>query len=121
MHLPLDKSHFITGGSGVHVFLLCSGFGLYYSYLKKNVNSTQFIKRRFLKIYIPYIIVVLVSAMIPFMYDRSDRIIALLSHTDQEISALETELQRVIDIRKCDGKYKPVITNIERIKGHLSH
>ena len=68
------------GGSGVHDFLLCSGFGLYYSYLKKNVNFTQFIKRRFLKIYIPYIIVVLVSAMIPFMYDRSDRILALLSH-----------------------------------------
>ena len=42
-------------------------------------------------------------------------------YTDQEISVLETELQRVIDIRKGDGKYKPVITNIERIKGHLSH
>ena len=42
-------------------------------------------------------------------------------YTDQEISVLETELQRVIDIRKGDGKYKPIITNIERIKGHLSH
>ena len=42
-------------------------------------------------------------------------------YTDQEISVLETELQSVIDIRKGDGKYKPVITNIERIKGHLSH
>lgn len=41
-------------------------------------------------------------------------------YTDQEISVLETELQRVVDIRKGEGKYKPVITNIEKIDGHLS-
>lgn len=41
-------------------------------------------------------------------------------YTDQEISVLEAELQRVIDIRKGDGKYKPIITNIEKIEGHLS-
>ncbi|GEM_PF-2998696 len=41
-------------------------------------------------------------------------------YTDQEISTLESELQRVVDIRRGDKKYKPVIKKIEEIKGHLS-
>ena len=39
----------------------------------------------------------------------------------QELWKEIDRIQRVIDIRKGDGKYKPIITNIERIKGHLSH
>lgn len=68
------------GGSGVHVFLLCSGFGLYYSYMKRKINFIEFIKRRFKKIYIPYVIVILVSALFPFMYKYSDKVLAVLSH-----------------------------------------
>ena len=62
------------------MFLFCSGFGLYYSYLNRKQSFGEFIKRRFTKIYIPYIVVVLISAAIPFMYYGKDRGIAVLSH-----------------------------------------
>lgn len=39
-------------------------------------------------------------------------------YTEQPISVLEEELKRVVDIIHGDGKYVPVITNIEQIKGH---
>lgn len=47
------------GGAGVHVFILCSGFGLYLSYLKKPLGYGDFLKRRFGKVWVPYAIVVL--------------------------------------------------------------
>lgn len=47
------------GGTGVHVFILCSGFGLYLSYLKRPVGYGDFLKRRFGKVWIPYAIAVL--------------------------------------------------------------
>lgn len=68
------------GGAGVHVFFVCSGFGLYLSYMKKPITYKKFIKKRFLKIYTPYIIVVLLSSCLPIMYSGSDRMIATLSH-----------------------------------------
>lgn len=68
------------GGTGVHVFFLCSGIGLYLSYLKHPVSFNEFIKKRFFKLYIPYIIIVFISFLIPWMYKGDDRIIALLSH-----------------------------------------
>ena len=68
------------GGTGVHVFFLCSGIGLYLSYQKQKTNFTCFLKKRFLKIYFPYILVVIISFFIPWMYDGDDRVIALLSH-----------------------------------------
>jgi peptidoglycan/LPS O-acetylase OafA/YrhL len=43
------------GGAGVHVFVLCSGFGLCLSQLNKPLSYVQFLKKRFLKIYIPKI------------------------------------------------------------------
>lgn len=46
------------GGAGVHVFILCSGFGLYLSYLNKPLNYGNFLKKRFGKVYFPYIIVI---------------------------------------------------------------
>lgn len=54
----LNKA-FSFGGAGVHVFILCSGFGLYLSYQKKPVGYRDFLKRRFGKVWIPYIVVVL--------------------------------------------------------------
>lgn len=68
------------GGAGVHVFILCSGFGLYLSYLNKTLTYTQFLKRRFLKVYLPYIIIILVSALIPFYNTSSDKLLQILSH-----------------------------------------
>jgi peptidoglycan/LPS O-acetylase OafA/YrhL len=67
------------GGTGVHIFFFCSGFGLYLSYIRKPINYFGFMKKRFLKIYIPYIIVIAVSALIPFMYD-GNHIRAFFSH-----------------------------------------
>lgn len=68
------------GGSGVHVFVLCSGFGLCLSQLGKPLSYLQFLKKRSLKIYLPYIIIVLISATIPFLYIYSDKWIAIFSH-----------------------------------------
>lgn len=45
------------GGVGVHAFILCSGFGLYLSHLRKPLTYKQFLKRRFTKVYIPYILI----------------------------------------------------------------
>lgn len=67
------------GGTGVHAFFFCSGFGLYLSYLKKPISYMEFVRKRFLKIYMPYIIVVGVSALLPYMYD-GNRLNAFLSH-----------------------------------------
>lgn len=68
------------GGTGVHVFFLCSGIGLYYSYLKHEISFKQFIRKRFLKIYVPYIIIIFISFLLPWMYEGNDRVTALLSH-----------------------------------------
>lgn len=46
------------GGAGVHVFILCSGFGLYLSYLSKPLGYWDFLKKRFGKVYVPYIIAI---------------------------------------------------------------
>ena len=70
----------MVGGTGVHVFFLCSGMGLYLSYLNKRTGYMEFLKKRFVKIYVPYILVVLVSFCLPWMYEGDDRVMALLSH-----------------------------------------
>lgn len=88
MHLlrfiPSLPSPIITlsavGGTGAHVFILCSGIGLYTSYLHRKTGYWEFIKKRFLKIYIPYIIVILVSFLLPWMYPGDQKGTALLSH-----------------------------------------
>lgn len=77
---PLIHKALSFGGAGVHVFILCSGFGLYLSYLNRPLSYGQFLKRRFFKVYIPYIIVVLLSAAIPFYNTSPEKGMALLSH-----------------------------------------
>ena len=68
------------GGTGVHVFFLCSGLGLYMSCLRRRLCFSEFVSKRMVKIYVPYIIVVAVSFLLPWMYRSDDRIAALLSH-----------------------------------------
>lgn len=46
------------GGTGVHVFFFCSGFGLFLSYKRKKTTFHQFATKKFIKIYIPYIAVI---------------------------------------------------------------
>jgi len=70
---PFNKI-IIFGGAGVHLFILLSGFGLYYSYLNKPLRYGEFIKKRLLKVYVPYIFVILISALISIfipVYDNS--------------------------------------------------
>lgn len=66
MHLLMKPIHsgillngILFGGAGVHVFILCSGFGLYLSYCKKPLKFIDFLKRRFSKVWIPYAIAVI--------------------------------------------------------------
>ena len=69
------------GGSGVHVFVLCSGFGLCLSQLGKPLGYFDFLKKRFLKIYLPYIIIVLITVVaMPVLYTGTDKLTAILSH-----------------------------------------
>ena len=68
------------GSSGVLIFFFCSGFGLYYSFLKKPISYKEFITKRLSKIYIPYIIFVLFASAFPFTYNGNDRLVALSSH-----------------------------------------
>ena len=55
------------GGTGVHVFILISGFGLYLSYLKKPLSYFAFLSKRFSKVYIPAIIAVTIIVLISFI------------------------------------------------------
>ncbi len=68
------------GGTGVHVFFFCSGFGLYLSYLRNKVDYITFLKKRFLRVYVPYIIIIIISFSIPLIKVEGNRITALLSH-----------------------------------------
>ena len=77
---PIINKLATVGGSGVHVFFFCSGFGLYLSYIKYPKTYAEFIKSRFEKLYIPYILIVAISFFVPWMYAESDRFVALLSH-----------------------------------------
>lgn len=83
MNLPSMISKAASlGGTGVHVFFFCSGFGLYLSQYRNPLHYSAFIKKRFWKVYIPYVFIVCLIAMIPFSFvgDISERWIALLSH-----------------------------------------
>jgi len=65
LKFPFNKL-ILFGGTGVHLFVLISGLGLYLSYLKKPIPYLSFLQRRFSKIYAPYILIILISAFISF-------------------------------------------------------
>lgn len=50
------------GGAGVHVFILCSGFGLYLSYLNRPLRYKDFLRRRFGRIYWPMAVVCILTS-----------------------------------------------------------
>lgn len=68
------------GGAGFHGFIFCSGFSLWNTFLDKHISWKIFYKKRILKVYIPYLIAVLVSSMCPFMYSGCNRFSTVLSH-----------------------------------------
>jgi len=68
------------GGAGVHVFILCSGLGLALSHYHHRLSVFNFIKKRFTRVYIPYIIVVALTALVPFFPVSGNRLYAVASH-----------------------------------------
>jgi len=69
------------GGTGGHVFIFCSGLGLYLSYLHRPMGFGEFIRKRFLKIYIPYLIFLLIHFFLPhWNVDDRTQLEYLLSH-----------------------------------------
>lgn len=68
------------GGTGAHVFLFCSGFGLCSSHLRRPLYPGQFLARRLGKVYLPYLPVVLVSACVPALCAGVDRLGAVAAH-----------------------------------------
>ncbi len=77
----LVRSAASLGGTGGHVFIFCSGFGLYMSQLHHMDGFATFMKKRFLKIYVPYILVVLLVYVLPHgTVDEAERFRMLLSH-----------------------------------------
>ena len=75
----LNKA-FAFGGAGVHVFILCSGFGLYLSYLRNPIGYVDFLKRRFGKVWIPYAMSVLLWGIWLMIITGIFPIKELLSH-----------------------------------------
>lgn len=62
-HLPSGLMKATSfGGAGVHIFILCSGFGLYLSYLNKPLGYKDFLLKRFGRIYWPMAIVCIATA-----------------------------------------------------------
>ena len=62
------------GGTGVHTFILISGFGLSLAWHRTPMRYFEFIKKRFAKIYVPYIFIVTLVAglsLIVPIYDSS--------------------------------------------------
>lgn len=77
---PFDKM-ILFGGTGVHLFVLLSGFGLFLSYIKKPISYPQFLKKRISKIYIPYILIILISATVSiFIPIFNNSTYAILGH-----------------------------------------
>lgn len=70
----------MLGGSGVHVFFFCSGLGLYYSYLHQKTGYLEFLKKRFFKLYLPYIFIVFITFLVQGVYYGDDKYRVLLSH-----------------------------------------
>ena len=68
----LESFFFVQCESGVDLFLLLSGFGLYYS-LDKSFNLKGFYKKRFIRVFPEYLIALLIAAflwedgMVPFL------------------------------------------------------
>lgn len=67
------------GGAGVHVFILCSGFGLYVSHINKPLSYQAFLKRRFGRIYWPMAIACLLTAAW-MAFQGKDWLIPLISN-----------------------------------------
>ena len=74
------KTALSFGGAGVHVFILVSGFGLYLSYLSHPTTYAEFLKKRFLKVYLPYLLILPAFVIFYLIAKQSFDILTLTSH-----------------------------------------
>lgn len=79
--LPFFLPGFNYGPFGVAIFFMISGFVIPFSCEKR--SSTSFLKARFLRIYIPYSIALLISLLFVYLTSR------YYWHTDYKISLVE--------------------------------
>lgn len=70
------------GGTGVHMFFVLSGFGLYLWADKRQFTVFDFVRRRFVRILFPYYIIVLIAFLLNDFSTRPEArpVYALLSH-----------------------------------------
>ncbi len=61
---PIFEKAIEFGGSGVHLFFMLSGFGLMMS---KKTSLGTFYKRRFMKVYLPYFLVLTICLLVNFL------------------------------------------------------
>ena len=86
MHLlkPATTGVFKTiatfGGSGVHAFILISGFGLYLSHLRHPATYPEFIRKRFSRVYLPYLLVLPLFVVYYLFKDGTFDPLTLASH-----------------------------------------
>ncbi|MBN1804781.1 MAG: acyltransferase family protein [Sedimentisphaerales bacterium] len=69
----------MIGGTGVHLFFVLSGFGLG---LSSKVGAFSFYKKRFVKILIPYYVIILIIYVINIIHPvyKDDGLYALCGH-----------------------------------------
>lgn len=60
------------GGADVHVFILCSVFGLFLSHLSKPLGFGNFMKKRLLRVHLPFVIIAIISFFTPFYIGSYD-------------------------------------------------
>lgn len=75
------------------IFFFASGFGLYLSYLRRRLTYGAFLRKRMMKIYLPYIAAVFICAAVPFIYPYNDKPAALLSHVFLYMMFIEKYIQ----------------------------
>lgn len=82
VQLPmLIENGIYFGGAGVHLFIFISGLGLYLSYQHKPVAFSAFFKKRFGNVYLPYILIILLTALITLKIPIAiSSLYALLGH-----------------------------------------
>ena len=68
------------GGAGVHIFFLCSGFGLYLSHLGNPLDYLSFLRRRFLKVYLPYLLAVVLWTFFLLLHSHAFSLRVVSSH-----------------------------------------
>lgn len=68
-------------GAGIHLFNVCSSFGLTLSYLQKPIHYKDFFFKRFVKIYIPYALTItLYFVFSAFTFKGESAFVSYLSH-----------------------------------------